>query len=271
MTNINLIENKDLNTNSNKNSNLISPTKSSNRTTRENERLYSEQNQNNNYNNNNIGNNDNNKPFIRIKIASPPSGLRKFGVGGLCDTKTIKGTFNMKIFYEKYKKETSNYESVYYKNYLKMNEIAEIKDLDYYEKKYNNRILFKVRKNYDFFLENNLNINQDPYMQLKQRELNNRKKLLTPGKKLDKEYLEKLKNYKKTSETDTEKITDKKRLDILYNYDDEFKMRIENFKTSKAKKNMNLHDYQKQIVCFYYIFLLNFILFIIFIYLRRVL
>ena len=76
-----------------------------------------------------------------------------------------------------------------------------------------------------------------------------RRKQKTPEKKIDKKYLEKIRSGKKGKES--QKMTDQKRLDLLYKYDDFFKMRVENIKTSKSKKEMNLNEYQKEIVFFF--------------------
>lgn len=217
-------------------------------------------------------------PYIKTKLASPPAGLRKCKLGSVLDVKSPKGTESLRTFYLKYKKESQNFEEIYFNKYLKT-ETKREKDLAFFDKKYNFKTLFKVRKNYDYFLENKIRFDQD-LTKSKSNNISNSaiknsnnffsfKSINSNGicdnnnytmnnnnnssSKIDlRKYKEMIKNSKNTS-----KLTDKKRLDLLYKYDDFFKMRLENI---KAKRKVdNLYDYQKEIVKYFLIKLFVFL------------
>lgn len=168
------------------------------------------------------------------------------------DLKSPRGTSSLKKYYLKYKKENEIFKDVYYTKYLKASDSRRDTNLDFFDKKYNYKTIFKVRKNYDYFIENNLDFDMD----IKSNKNNNNNKNFpykiqsSNNLKVNRENIENefdINNYKKIIESNsiTSKITDKKRLEILYKYDDLFKMKMENI---RHKKDLNLYDYQNKIV-----------------------
>lgn len=203
-------------------------------------------------------------PYIRTPLASPPVGLRKCKIGSGIDIKTPKGTESLKNFYLKYKKENQHFQEVYFEKFLKTDAKTGEKDLEYFDKKYNSKTIFKVRKNYDYFIENNIKYDEEVSklknsnsITKKARDGFNLKSFQyntingnTTGENNTNNFINKfdLKKFKQiiNHSTKSSKLTDKKRLDMLYKYDDFFKLRLESIRSKK--KIDNLYDYQNEIV-----------------------
>lgn len=201
-------------------------------------------------NSNNIG------PYFKTILAKSPSSLRNFHPGGSNDPTTKEGTNSMKVFYLKYQKDCKHFEEIYFK---KINEIEANKEneIKFYEKKYNNKNIYKVQKNLTFFKENKLKLDEDPYKQIRERNLSFVRKSKTPQNNLNVnlKFVEKLKtnnlNYKEKSNPN-----DKSILDNFYKNDNLFRKRMKTIISKKSKNENSLEKYQKNIVN-----ILNFLIF----------
>jgi len=195
-------------------------------------------------------------PYIRTKLASPPPGLKKFRVGCFLDSRTPEATHFLKEFYLRYKKESSKFEDVYFNTYLKT-ENKRDKDLSFYDIKYNEKAIYKRRKNYDYFSQIKNKFDQDISKIGNKLDSKSQKGFPTISPSIannktnnNKNGLFNLKNFKEMNiSSKSSKISDKQRLDNLYKYDDYFKMRMDSIKSKKRVDN--LHDYQKEIVIYY--------------------
>ena len=183
-------------------------------------------------------------PVIKTKLASPPSGLRYLKS---LNTKTTKGFSIMKNFYNKYLEDDKKFKNIYFDKYFKSE--PKEKDLQYFDKKYNSKSIFKTKKNHDYYLKNKLKF-VDSQNNQNYNNLNNKKDNIKNKLKSDnnlsfinlKEYYNTI-NLKKPALSG--KLKDQKKLDILYKYDENYKLEIENI---KGKKNVDLYQYQKEIV-----------------------